>query len=254
MAYTLTITGAGSIQYCHVTIGGTKYYDPTTLTVEAGTEITCGARGSAQNTPIVENGVAVGTGSVGTTYTFAIVADTEIELYSNGAYDNAINITYKIAPADPMAPHDGHNTNIDSTACQLESGTVLLGGVAYEIEMGMTLAGGVVYEIPFGSKSVVVTISGTTHIDNAYITIGGTKIRDTGTNEYDKPLEITVHVGYSNSGAKNSPWIKLNGTQVLSGKGDYTFTTKADTVEIVFAAGKYMSSNNAYYTADITEL
>ena len=56
---------------------------------------------------------------------------------------------------DPMAPHDGHNTNIGNVARQIESGTVLIDGVSREIESGTVLVNGVVREIEISSSGEI---------------------------------------------------------------------------------------------------
>lgn len=73
-------------------------------------------------------------------------------------YENAGTGAFIAGPeveTDPMAPHDGHNTNIGNVAREIESGTVLIGGTSREIESGTVLVNGVVREIEISSSGEI---------------------------------------------------------------------------------------------------
>lgn len=75
----------GNANYCYVTINGTKYYQPTTLTVPYGTIISMTVVGNS-SCQIKDNGNLVVNGA-GATYDYAAVGDVEIKLrYSYGCY------------------------------------------------------------------------------------------------------------------------------------------------------------------------
>lgn len=164
-------------------------------------------------------------------------------------YDPSTN-EVTTAPPDPMAPKDGHNTNIGGVAFEIEGGTVLAGGVAYELGNGMMLTSGTVLEIPFGGPPVIVTISGKASSSYAYATINGTKLSSTGSWEYEAPLTIQVYVD-AKGGSSANMYIMLNGTKVATGTPSrHTFETSASTVTINFTTT--VKGSSTYYNATIT--
>ena len=151
-----------------------------------------------------------------------------------------------------------HNTLIDSTACEIEGGTVLLDGAALGIELGMTLVGGVAYEIPFSPKITTVTISGEASVLYAQYSFDGgdSWLSQEGTFEYERPFNITVKVKPSSSNGGTST-IKLNGTQVASGTyyspAEYTFEPDTDNVSIEFTKNPVYSGGSVVaYRFDAT--
>lgn len=115
---------------------------------------------------------------------------------------------------DPMAPHDGHNTNVGNVAREIEGGTALIGGVLRETKSGLVLVNGVVREIAFGSSEATVTITGSGSSFYLYLTIDGTT--------YDTAATVVVPVGtiiscYARRSSGNGS-VVLNGTTVASGR------------------------------------
>lgn len=241
MTYTVKITGTGS-NYCCVTVNGQTYTSATTLTVEAGTEISCKCRaGNVGQSTITENGTLVGTTSGSNcTHSFEVVSDTTIVLYYKSDYDTSITITYEVV-TDPLAPHDGHNTLIGSTAYEIEGGTAMANGAVYEIELGMTLVGGVAYEIPFTKPIRTVTITGEGNINVCYVTINGTKYYEASTLEVEAGTIIDMYV--TGRYGSSTGTITLNGTTVASGRpAEYAYTATGD-VTIAFRFSEYGSSS-----------
>lgn len=93
---TVTIIGGGSNYYCYVTIGGTKYYQPTTLSVPIGTVITCTAKDYNADYSVVKlNGQVVAGRSDNAVYNYTVTRNVEIAVYDglDGWYESEIFIT-----------------------------------------------------------------------------------------------------------------------------------------------------------------
>ena len=108
--YTVTITGAGSKGFSYITINGTDYYSPTTLTVAKDTSIFAYIIGGQ----ILLNGENVAT----TEYTFALTNDATINLYmASTQRESYIEITM-----DEDSPDSGNGYTlleyIESTGTQ----------------------------------------------------------------------------------------------------------------------------------------
>lgn len=210
MAYTVTITGTGSTDCC-VRINGTDYWGSTTLTVNAGDEITCIAIGS-----VILNGTTVAKSSSSSTvsYVLTVVNNVQIALDASSFLNYKVTITMEVEPEDPTAPKDGHNVLIDGAACQIESGTVMIGGTVYEIEKGEVLIGGTVYEIPFKAATVKLILSTDINTTNERVTVDSQSYTTAGEYEIEQGSTIAFAVKASNS--RYTSTIKLNGTTVVS--------------------------------------
>ena len=227
MAYTVTITGQGETDYIYAEINGTQHVAPTTLTVQSGTMIKLVTEYLPSinlNGYILVDGVSVGTvSSFSKSYRMTVSSNVTIALDPNG--DAGIIVTTESEPEDPMAPKDGHNTNIGSVAFEIEGGTVNIGGVAYELDSGLILAGGTSREIAFAPSEFHITISGTGNTWYCYVTVGGTK--------YYAATEMTVApntniVCFADSNRTTNKII-LNGTTVKTGdQATYTHTVTSD--------------------------
>lgn len=170
-------------------------------------------------------------------------------------YENKGSGTFTAGPVvDPMAPHDGHNTNIGNVAREIESGTVLLSGVLREIEKGLTLVNGVQREIDIQSKrkfTVSITSSGFHDMGlgyraYAYVTINNKKYDDTTTLELEEGTIITCFVNGNEYG--NSA-ISVDGVQVVrvsytSATYDYTLTSNINIALSVFCSGSTAQYGN----------
>lgn len=242
MTYTVKITGTGS-NYCCVTVNGQTYTSATTLTVEAGTEISCKCRaGNVGQSTITENGTLVGTTSGSNcTHSFEVVSDTTIVLYYKSDYDTSITITYEVV-TDPLAPHDGHNTLIGSTAYAIEGGTAMANGAVYEIELGMTLVGGVAYEIPFGPSVCTIKITGTgsTNVFAAtYVKIDGTSYAADATLEVPSGTVIECKAGAS----AYTGGVYVNGVKVIDCGSKYNYTvTKSINISLSHTSSRPQSA------------
>lgn len=240
MAYTVTITGSGDSSLCYVTVNGQNYTSAATLAVDNGTEIVCYASSAIAGGEITVNGESVATGSPAR-YTLTVTANVEIALTNGGFSKSTIAITYEIV-TDPMAPHDGHNTNINSTACQLESGTVLLNGVACEIELGMTLVGGVAYEIPFGPSVCTIKITGTGSTNAfaaTYVKIDGTSYAADATLEVPSGTVIECKAGAS----AYTGGVYVNGVKMIDCGSTYNYTvTKSINISLSHTSSRPQSA------------
>lgn len=165
--------------------------------------------------------------------------------YFDGSVDENGNVL--------LPPAGDHNTRIDGTSCEIESGQVLIGGTVYEIEKGVVLIGGTEYEIPL-IKPCVITITGTTNSTYAYVTVNESdKLYQTGTYEYDWPFTMTVTANGQGGAGVAGSGVTLNGTTVQNRGGTYTMDLqeKPKTITVAFTKTTPSTSNVAY-TADIT--
>lgn len=240
-AYTVTITGSGDSEKCYARINGTTYSGASTVTVNDGDEIYCYVGTSYLSTAKIKfNGTTVVSAN-NSEYTFTVVNDVQIAL--SYVRFGGISITITMSePEDPTKPGDRHNTLNNGAACDIEGGTVLIGGTVYEIEKGEVLIGGTEYEIPFKGGKYTVTISGSPSETYAYANINGTKIYQTGEYQYNEMPTIEVYVGKEDSTCR----ITLNGETVKSGTGTYTLAIVAKNVAITMTKEKPYA-----YRADI---
>lgn len=240
MAYTVTISGEFNAGWCYATINGTKITEDNYGTHTYDTKPTISIRVGSYDTnfkqsTVTLNGEVVFTGRG----TYDLVTDgTDINIVFtlervSGTIYSAYFAEVTTRTPDPMAPHDGHNTNIGQVARQIEGGTVRLGGVGREIGSGLTLVNGVAREIPFATP-VQVVISGAPYSGRAYATINGTAVYNAGTYEYEEMPTISVYVAGANTSMSQSCKVTLDGQTVLSGKGTYNLNVDANKITIEF--------------------
>lgn len=144
-------------------------------------------------------------------------------------YGNAGTGSFISGPViDPMAPHDGHNTNIGNAAREIDAGTTLIGGVSRDIKSGTVLVSGVLREIEFGFEPSVFTVElkGTFNNYYAYVTINGEKYVSSMTIDVEEGTEIDVRVDYESTSYMSS--ITLNGDFVS--RLNYTLTVTGNVV------------------------
>ena len=144
-------------------------------------------------------------------------------------YGNAGTGSFISGPViDPMAPHDGHNTNIGNVAREIDAGTTLIGGVSRDIKSGTVLVSGVLREIEFGFEPSVFTVElkGTFNNSYAYVTINGEKYVSSMTIDVEEGTEIDVRVDYESTSYMSS--ITLNGDFVS--RLNYTLTVTGNVV------------------------
>lgn len=141
-----------------------------------------------------------------------------------------------VEPPDPMAPHDGHNTNIGNVAYEIEGMTANVGGVAREVAGGIALVNGVAREIELvgGVVDASITITGSGNTSYLYLTIDGRKHTSAGSLEVPVGTVISCYASRSSGSAS----IVLNGTTVASGRParyDYEVTGNA-TIKLTYSS------------------
>ena len=153
---------------------------------------------------------------------------------------------------DPLAPHDGHNTNIGQVAREIEVGKVLLGGVAGEIKSGFALVSGVNREVGFPEDPVVITITGTGSKSSCYAKIGETKYAREATVEVEPGTEIILHANGADGSITggNIGAIEINGTEVTTSNNEYSYTVEKNVkIELDYSnSSAYLYKNYIYVT------
>lgn len=226
--YTVNITGNLNSSYAYATLNGTNTTTTGTNTYTSKPTIAVYVSSPYSSVrtmcKVTLNGTTVksGYGSYTVDIGDADAVNIQFNIVDpNGSRYYTCDITTEVS--DPMAPHDGHNTNIGQVARQIEGGTVRLGGIGREIESGLVLAGGVAREIAFGGGLPKLTIKGSGDANNCYVKVGGSS----GELHYtEKTIEVEAGTvlycriaSTSSSGAK----ITLNGTSVGSGTSAKTY-------------------------------
>ena len=121
---------------------------------------------------------------------------------------------------DPLAPSDGHNTNIGGVAREIEYGTVLIGGVSREFKKGTVRVGGVLRDLVL--KTDIFTITTTGKLGGyCKVTADGTSLTAGKTYEVEEDTQITVVVTSDYTANTLPGRIYLNGT--LLDSRNYTF-------------------------------
>lgn len=121
---------------------------------------------------------------------------------------------------DPLAPSDGHNTNIGGVAREIEYGTVLIGGVSREFKKGTVRIGGVLRDLVL--KTEIFTITTTGKLGGyCKVTADGTSLTAGKTYEVEEDTQITVVVTSDYTANTLPGKIYLNGT--LLDSRNYTF-------------------------------
>ena len=155
--YTVNISGTLNSNYAYATLAGTKTTTAGTKTYTSKPTIAVyvsSSNSSARsNCKVTLNGATVknGYGSYTVDIGDADIVSITFTSVRSGYYTYyTCDITTETsAPPDPMAPHDGHNTNIGNVAREIERATALIGGVVRKIENGLALVNGVSREIAF---------------------------------------------------------------------------------------------------------
>lgn len=88
---TVTVTGYGDVDNCYITINGTKYYNPATLTVPGGTVIALYSSGIYRGTIIVDDATVAS--GVGAKYDLTINSNVSIELTADSTMFTGITVT-----------------------------------------------------------------------------------------------------------------------------------------------------------------
>lgn len=94
-------------------------------------------------------------------------------------------------------------------------------------------------------KSCLVEYSGTFSSNYAYVTIGGVKYAEAGSQTVNSGDVITIYVSGSAS-RRDMCYITLDGVRVQDGYGGYAYTVLEDS-ELVFSRG-----SATYYYCEIT--
>lgn len=215
----ITITGEGkSAAYtpnAYLVVNNSMVISAQTATVSPGSTIECSAKkGSNGVARIVLDGTTVAESTASSTSAkYTLTANRNYTINLSVGTDAIITITSGSDPNDPMAPRDGHNTNVGNAAREIEGGTVKINGVAGELKSGLVLVSGVAKEIEFVGGDATVNITGSGNATSLYITIDGTKHTSAGT--------VVVPVGtiiscYARNSYGNE-YIRLNGATVASG-------------------------------------
>lgn len=160
------------------------------------------------------------------------------DLVNSKFYANAGNGTFTAGPeveTNPMAPYDGHNTNIGSMAREIEGGTVKMNGVARELESGLVLVSGVAREISFGGGTVVITITGNGG-NYANVQINGRTYTSAMVVEVETGTEAVFSATSQNGITRN---ITLNGTVVASNSTSSPVTYTMEVIENITVELKY---------------
>lgn len=239
----ITITGSGKSDaytpYAFLYINNTVYASAGVVEVELGTVCQCRVgRGTSGIVAVLLDGNKVK--EVTDTYGEAIY---ELEVNRNYTIDLAvatgaiITITTgeEVTPDDPMAPYDGHNTNIGSMAREIEGGTVKMNGVARELESGLVLVSGVAREISFGGGTVVITITGNGG-NYANVQINGRTYTSAMVVEVETGTEAVFSATSQNGITRN---ITLNGTVVASNSTSSPVTYTMEVIENITVELKY---------------
>ena len=179
-----------------------------------------------------------------------------------GLYDAANGVFYTNAGSgtftsggvfDPTAPVGDHNTLIDGTAREIESGSVMVDGTVYEIEQGYTLVNGTVHVIEISLPITTVTITGRGNGTYAYVTIDGTKYTQATTLEVPRGTSIRINTMTDQFNVIDSS-ITFNGNVVAVSSNNnetlsYEFAASTDNVNIALT---YTNYKKEYYTGYAT--
>ena len=238
--YTVNLSGFFS-DYSYARINGTVYDGEGTWTFASkpSIEVYVSSSRSAlrSNCKVTLNGTTVknGYGSYTVDVGSADIINIQFTRVQSGSYYYfTCDITTETStPPDPMAPHDGHNTNIGQVARQIEAGTVLFGGVGREIESGLLLVGGVSREISIIKPLTIdITVTGDDYNGDAcWLTIDGVKYKETQTIEVKAGTEVTFY-SYSNYNITHT--IKLDGATVAT-------SSRVETINYTMAVEQSLS-------------
>lgn len=106
-----------------------------------------------------------------------------------------------------------HKTLVDATAHKITGGRTLVNGTGYKIKSGKTMVGGTVYEVGFGPLMATITITGSGHEGNSYVTIDGTKYWSATTIEVPIGAIVECYVNSTSVGYKTA-YVLVNGEKV----------------------------------------
>ena len=188
----------GNANYCYVTINGTKYYQPTTLTVPYGTIISMTVVGNS-SCQIKDNGTLVVNGA-GATYDYAAVGDVEIKLrYNYGCYIEFTTTESGSGGGGTASPHLTINfaTNVASTT------------YAYA-RVPSTSTTNITYtstkydqDVEAGMKFRVYVTGSTSYRSQCKITLNGTTVKTGYGNGYFTINSGTVTVLFEKNASQN---------------------------------------------------
>lgn len=112
-----------------------------------------------------------------------------------------------------------------SFAGEIDSGTVLIGGVVCEIESGQTLSGGVVRDIEF-TELLTITITGSSGNTNFhYVKVNGVKYYDEQVLKVSPGTVIFCNAYFNVEELGSNEGVYLNGTYLHKKEYYHTATT-----------------------------
>lgn len=152
--YTVNISGTLNSSYAYATLAGTKTTTTGTKTYTSKPTIAVyvsSSNSSARsNCKVTLNGTTVKTGYGSYTADIGEADIVNITFASaQSGYYTYYTCDITTETSDPMAPHDGHNTNIGNVAYEINGATARMNGVGYKVASGMTRVNGVAMEIKF---------------------------------------------------------------------------------------------------------
>lgn len=239
--YTVNISGTLNSSYAYATLNGTKtttagtktYTSKPTIAVYVSSSNSY-ARSNCKvtlNNSTVKNGYGSYTLDIGE----ADIVNITFASARSGSYTyyTCAITTETSTPPDPMAPHDGHNTNIGQVARQIEGGTVRLGGIGREIESGLVLANGVAREIEFDFDfgPVVLTVANQDNYYNkynanyAYAMVGDTRLDPDEMSSMEVPYDTIVTIKIKATNSSNPAKVIVNGTTTFQNSDTRAYTT-----------------------------
>lgn len=234
--YTVNITGSLNSSYAYATLNGTKTTTTGTNTYTSKPTIdvyVSSSRSSLRSScKVTLNGTTVksGYGSYTADIGDADTVNIQFNAVTSGSYTYyTCDITTEIS--DPMAPHDGHNTNIGSVAREIEGGTALIGGVGREFESGLVLVGGVSREIEFDLGAVVLTVANKDNYHNgynanyAYAMVGDTRLNPDEMSSMEVPYGTIVTIKLKATNSSNPAKVIVNGTTTFQNSSTRSYTT-----------------------------
>lgn len=145
-----------------------------------------------------------------------------------------------------------HKVMIDGTLYDIQGGKTMVDGTVYDIQGGRTMVDGTARDISFGTvHRVTVTLDSSTggysnkYGSGYYASVDGVNLEastDGTVNEVksDGTLALKVHVGALASGGEANlySYIRVDGTIVKRGSGDYTLNTEAENISVVFSVDR----------------
>jgi len=166
---------------------------------------------------------------------------------SESSENTPFSITYG---GNTLATIVGAGTKTLSCTGKYATTDIVIGGKTLKCK-DKIMSGNVVVTTVASTTDYTLSLSGTFNSTYAYAKINGTKYTSATSRTVASGETLLIHVAATRSTYDSSCSVKLNGTTVQSGKGEYTWAVTSNAT-VTFARTSHKAGFSTYYSYKVT--